>query len=624
MRGRHATEALPEGVRFSLTAPKARGVELVLEGPRVGEGYPMTPVDGGRFTAFVPGLRPGARYRYRVDGGPLRPDPVSRSQPEGPHGPSEVIDPNGFDWKHAARPVALEGAVVYELHVGTFTPEGTFLAAAAELPRLAALGITLVELMPVGDFSGDFGWGYDGVGMFAPYRHYGRPDDLRTLVDTAHGHGLGVVLDVVYNHFGPDGNYVRDFYDAFFSTKATAWGECIDFDGPSSAFTRDFFCANAAYWIREFRMDGLRLDATQDIHDSSKVHIVGDIVRAAREAAGGRAIVVLAENEPQDPRFVRAIDEGGLGCDALWNDDFQHAAHAAATGRHEAYFGDTRGTAQELVSAVKWGFLFQGQYYHWKKGPRGGPALDLSASRFVTYLQNHDQVANSTSGRRLHALTSPGRHRALRLLHLLAPGTPMLFQGEEYDAPQPFLYFADHEEELAGKVAAGRHEFLTLFPSARDPRVRGVIARPGDRGTFLRCKLDPRDRAGEPRIGALELTRDLLALRRADPVFAAQASARIHGAVLGDEAFVLRFFGEDRFDDRLVIVNLGRDLDRMPTSEPLLAPSPLGRWELVISSEDPRYGGGGTPPFDGDGEAVPVVAGHSAIVLAPHARPRRG
>ena len=616
MRGRYATEQTANGIRFSLTAPKARQVELVIETPWR-ETISMRAEGGARFTALVPDLPNGARYWYRVDGGDPRPDPASRFQPEGPHGPSEVVEPNAYAWRNTTFPgVELAGAVAYELHVGTFTLEGTFVSAAKELPKLAALGITLIELMPVCEFSGEFGWGYDVVNVFAPFHHYGTPDELRIFVDTAHEHGLGVILDVVYNHFGPDGNYIREFYDAFFSTKTTAWGECFDFDGPSSMFVREFFCANAAYWIREFRMDGLRLDATQDIHDTSPLHVIAEVVRAARSAAGDdRTIVILAENEPQDAQLVRPVAEGGLGCDGLWNDDFHHAACAAATGRHEAYFGDTLGTAQELISAVKWGFLFQGQYYHWQKGPRGGPALDLPASRFVTYLQNHDQVANSTSGKRLHALTSPGRHRALRVLHLVSPGTPMLFQGEEYDASAPFLYFADHSEDLAMRVAEGRLEFLNQFPSARDPNVREVMARPDARTTFERCKLDPIER--ERNLAAVALTRDLLSLRRDDPVFRAQASHRIHGAVLGEEAFVLRFFGVERYDDRLVVVNLGRDLDRMHTSEPLLAPSPLGPWEILLSSEDPRYGGGGTPPFDVAGKVLPIIAGHSAMVLAP-------
>jgi maltooligosyltrehalose trehalohydrolase len=333
-------------------------------------------------------------------------------------------------------------------------------------------------------------------------------------------------------------------------------------------------------------------------------------------------VLVYAENELQRPELVRGHAEGGFGCDGVWNDDFHHAARVAATGRHEAYYGDTRGTAQELVSAVKWGYLFQGQRHDWKKGARGAYALDLPADRFVTYLQNHDQVANSARGARLWQCTSPGRARAMRVLHLLAPSTPLLFQGEEYEAEQPFLYFADHEIDLAKRVAEGRLRALELFPSARDPRVRELVPDPHARRTFDRCKLDraaslernPRCRE------ALALTRDLLALRREDPVFSARNGERLHGAVLSDEALILRFFGGRPFDDRLVVVNLGRDLERASLAEPLLAPSPLGPWKVLISSEDPLYGGSGTPPMDRDGRVL--FPGQCALVFAPDTAPR--
>lgn len=605
-------ERFDDGVEFRVVAPRRRRVTVVLES----EGGRAVPLSGNAeagYSCFVPGLKAGARYRYRLDDDPrLYPDPASRFQPEGPHGPSEVIDPR-YAFRHAGFPgVVMKGQVIYELHVGTFTPEGTFQSAIRELPALAELGITLIELMPVVEFPGRFGWGYDGVNLFAPYHVYGRPDDLRALIDEAHGLGLGVILDVVYNHFGPDGNYMRQFSDRFFSQKATEWGDALNFDGEGSAHVRAFYRENAAYWIDEFRFDGLRLDATQDIYDRGTPHVINEIISHAREAARERSIVVISENEPQDPNCARPAERGGRGGDAVWNDDFHHSALAAATGHSEAYYSDTAGSPQELISALKWGYLYQGQYYAWQKKPRGRPALDLSAENFVLYLQNHDQIANSGRGLRLHALTSPGRARVLKALMLLAPGTPMLFQGEEFEASAPFHYFADHSPELAKLVQRGRAEFVKQFPSLRGRGMQAILPDPSSPETYARCKLDHRERALHHE--ATKLTRDLIALRKKDPVFRAQRADRLHGAVLGPEAFALRFFGEAG-DDRLVLVNLGRDLPLYRAPEPLLAPPPDAAWEVLLSTEDPQYGGCGTPPLDAYEHMR--LHGHTLLVLAP-------
>src|SRR6059058_5037447 len=395
----------------------------------------------GYFSALVDAA-PGDRYQFRLsDDQRLYPDPASRFQPEGPHGPSEIVDPGAFKWTDDGwRGVTIERQVIYELHVGTFTRVGTF--AAAELSELARLGITMIELMPIAEFAGRFGWGYDGVDLFAPTHLYGRPDDFRRFVDLAHAAGIAVVLDVVYNHFGPVGNYMRALSPSYFSDRyENEWGDAINFDGPDSEPVREFFVANAGYWIDEYHLDGLRLDATQQIFDASPEHIVAAIGRRAREAAGDRSIVLIAENEPQDTRLVRPIEAGGCGLDALWNDDFHHSAMVALTRRREAYYTDYRGTAQELISAVKRGFLYQGQRHKWQSQPRGTPVTTQPASAFVCFLQNHDQVANSLRGDRLHAVTSPGRYRALTAVLLLAPGTPLLFMGQEFWASSPFLFF---------------------------------------------------------------------------------------------------------------------------------------------------------------------------------------
>jgi maltooligosyltrehalose trehalohydrolase len=502
--------------------------------------------------------------------------------------------------------------VIYEMHLGTFTPEGTWEAAARELPELAALGITVVEIMPLADFVGRFGWGYDGVNFFAPTRLYGTPDDARRFIDRAHSLGLGVILAVVYNHLGPDGNYLVMFSADYVTNRyKTDWGPAINYDGPNSAPVREYVAGNAAYWIDEYHFDGLRLDATQNIYDSSAEHILTAIGRRVRAAARGRATIIVAENEPQDSRLVRPSEEGGYGFDGMWNDDFHHPARVALTGRTEAYFTDYRGTPQEFVSAVKRGFLYQGQWYVWQKKRRGTPTTGVPPAAFVTFLENHDQVSN-TGGLRPSKRTAPGRHRALTALLLLSPGTPMLFQGQEFASSSPFVFFADHKPELAQLVYKGRKEFLAQFPSQSDPEIQERVPDPADPATFQLCKLDFAER--QKNAGVYALHRDLLRLRREDPVFRAQRPGGVDGAVLGPQAFVLRFFG-DNGDDRLLLVNLGRDLLLAPAPEPLLAPEEGRGWEVLWSSEDPRYGGDSAVAVEGENGWR--LAGESAVVMKP-------
>ena len=393
-------EVSPEGVRFRVWAPRPASIAVVApDGLRV----PLAREDGGYFSGTSDGFGAGSRYAFSLDGGAATPDPASRFQPEGPGSWSEVIDPDRFDWSDEGWiGVSAMGQVIYELHVGTFTPEGTLDAAARHLDSLRDLGITVVELMPLADFPGRFGWGYDGVALWAPSRLYGRPDDLRRFVDTAHRLGIGVILDVVYNHLGPDACFLDAFAPGYFTDRhATDWGRALDFDGPDSAPVREYFVENAVYWIREYHLDGLRLDATDMIFDDSPRHLLHEIADRVRSAAAPRSVYLVAENQVQNTRLVETPANGGYGLDAVWNDDFHHAAVVALTGRNEAYYGDTLGSPQELVSAVRWGYLFQGQYYRWQKKRRGTPALDLPATRFVQFLENHDQVANSARGARL-------------------------------------------------------------------------------------------------------------------------------------------------------------------------------------------------------------------------------
>jgi maltooligosyltrehalose trehalohydrolase len=587
-----------------LWAPACRRVEFVVEG---GANHELTRDSDGTFEGVVSDVDAGTRYWFRLDGDRLRPDPVSRFQPEGPHGPSVIVDPTTFAWTDQAwRGVNPLGQVLYEIHVGTFTPEGTWAAAAEQLAALADLGVTVIEMMPVGDFAGRFGWGYDGVNLYAPTRLYGTPDDLRAFVNRAHGTGLGVILDVVYNHLGPDGNYLQEFSPDYFSDKYTNdWGRAINFE--SSAQARGYFVENAGYWISEFHFDGLRFDATQDVKDASRQHVLASMSARAREAAGAKPIYLIAENEPQETRLARSPAQGGYGIDALWNDDYHHTAVVALTGRREAYYTDYTGAAQEFISCAKYGYLYQGQWYAWQKQRRGTAGLDLPPHAFVSYIENHDQVANSAFGRRLHQVSSPGRYRAITALTLLGPATPLLFQGQEFASSAPFLFFADHREELREPIRKGRLEFLSQFVSLLDPAVVPALPSPVDPSTFDKCKLDLTERTTHA--AAYAMHRDLLHLRQAHTGIS--QPARIDGAVLRTNTMILRYFAET--EHLLLVINLGCDLDLSPAPEPLLAPPGPEGWSLLWSSESIAYGGQGTAPIATDGGWK--IQGETALLL---------
>jgi maltooligosyltrehalose trehalohydrolase len=605
------------GTHFRVWAPKRRSVDVAFfgeDGRQSGKVMPLQAEANGFFSALIPDAIAGTRYKFRLDGTDSFPDPASHFQPEGPHGPSMVVDHREFRWSDAVwRGVSIRGQVIYELHVGTFTPVGTYHSAKEKLPLLKELGITVIEIMPAACFPGEFGWGYDGVNLYAPYQHYGTPDDLRSFVDYAHSIGMGVILDVVYNHLGPDGNYLTQYSDDYFHREqATEWGDALNYDGENSEPVRDFFAGNVEYWIREYHFDGLRFDATQSIFDTSREHILAVMARRARAAAGEREIILVAENESQESKIARPREEGGYGFDALWNDDYHHSAITALTGLRRAYYTDYLGTPQEFISAVKYGYLYQGQRYVWQKKRRGEPALGMEPEKFVIYLENHDQVSNSRSGKRLHQLTSPGRFRAMTALTLLAPGTPLLFQGQEFGSTKPFIFFAHHNPELAKLVHKGRTEFLGQFPNLKTPNMMAMVPDPSLRGTMEMCKLDWSEWEQNPHMIALH--RDLLHLRHSDPSFRAQSYGKVDGAVLAPQAFVVRYFVEAG-QDRLVIVNLGADLHLQHAPEPLLAP-PQGKfWQIMWSSEDPKYGGCGFVYPDTDENWQ--IQGESATVLSP-------
>ncbi|HUZ43601.1 MAG TPA: malto-oligosyltrehalose trehalohydrolase [Acidimicrobiales bacterium] len=506
------------GHRFSVWAPSAQAVELVLgEGRRL----PMEPDETrppdrpGWWAVRVEGAADGTDYGFSLDGGPARPDPRSRWQPEGPEGLSRLVEPAGFEWSDQRwTGVHLPAAVLYELHVGTFTPDGTFDSAISRLDHLVDLGVTAVELMPVAEFSGERGWGYDGVDLFAVQHAYGGPHGLARLVDACHARGLAVVLDVVYNHLGPAGNYLGEFGPYFTDRYATPWGQALNLDGPGSDEVRHFFMDNALAWLGQYHFDGLRLDAVHAIVDTSATHLLEDLSAAVAglSAQVGRQLFLIAESDLNDPRIVTSRAAGGFGMDAQWSDDFHHALHAVLTGETSGYYADF-GTMQDLATALQRAFVYDGRHSH-HRGRRHGRRPDgLAGWSFLGYLQNHDQIGNRAMGERSRALMSVGRLKVAAALVLCSPFVPMLFQGEEWGASTPFQYFTAHPDpELGRAVSEGRRsEFESFGWEPED------VPDPQDPATFLRSKLDWSELTRPPHAELLAWHRQLIALRRRRP-----------------------------------------------------------------------------------------------------------
>jgi maltooligosyltrehalose trehalohydrolase len=577
-----------DGVEFRVWAPSSRTVDVVL--PELDDQcIALTRDPEGYFSGFAPGLTAGARYQFMLDKTERHPDPYSRFQPDGPHRASMVVDPAAYRWADAQwAGLDPERQVVYELHIGTFTPAGTYDAAVEHLADLKDLGVTCIEVMPVNQFQGRFGWGYDGVNWFAPFHPYGHPDALRRFVDRAHAAGLGVIMDVVYNHFGHDGNYLPRFSADYLTEKfGNPWGGTPNYDCPPM---RRLAIDNAAYWAREFHMDGLRLDATHAIHDSQHPGLLADIVRETRAAAGSRTIVISAEDFLQRAPLLASNEVGGAEIDQLWNDDFHHAGRVALTGNHFGFFKSYRGSSQELLSSLRQGFLFQGQYDGLNKGPRGFGVHDMSRSSFVAFTQNHDAVANTLYGQRIQPLVAPGKYRALTATLLLGPFTPLIFMGQEFNASTAFAYFADYSGADAAALWAGRRKEAQDFEPYRDPDAVASILDPCSPDTVRRSTLDFAERAANPQ--TYRLFKDLLALRRDDPVLGNRPLSRLDGASLNDQAFVIRW-SDAIHGDRLLLVNLGAQWDPRTWAEPLLAPPYQRRWRLAWSSDARIYGGMG-------------------------------
>jgi maltooligosyltrehalose trehalohydrolase len=508
------------GAHFALWAPGATQVDLALvAGPQRGH-LPMRRLDGGWHEAEVERADQTTRYAFRIEGPLLVPDPASRCNPDGVHGPSRIVDPDAYRWHDGGwRGRPWHEAVIYELHVGAFTTAGTFAAAIERLDELAALGVTAIELMPVAAFSGRHGWGYDGVLPFAPHAGYGRPEDLKRLVDAAHARGLMMLLDVVYNHFGPDGNYLHAYAPQFFNPRHhTPWGAAVNFDGEASRTVRDFFIHNALYWLDEYHFDGLRIDAVHAIVDESPLHFVEELALAVRGGPGrDRHVHLVLENDANEARFL-ARDAGGAPrlAQAQWNDDLHHAAHVLATGERDGYYADyAREPLRLLGRALAEGFAWQGEPSPYRDGRRRGePCTHLPPLAFVDFLQTHDQIGNRAFGERLCHLAEAAPLRALTACVLLAPGVPMLFMGEEYAAGSPFLYFCDYGGDLARAVTEGRRGEFGRFARFAEPSARERIPDPNELASFERSRLDWSERGRGAHAEWLALHSELLAIRR--------------------------------------------------------------------------------------------------------------
>ncbi len=612
----------PEGVHFRVWAPAARRVEVELQATPV-RSVPMQRADDGTWATVVAEASAGTRYRYRLDGGGSFPDPYSRSQPEGVHGPSEVVDSEAYAWHDAAwRGVpANKGLVIYQCHVGTATPEGTFDALAGQLDRLVQLGVNAVQLLPVAEFPGRRNWGYDGVDLFAPTRAYGGVAGLKRLVDAAHRRGLGVILDVVYNHFGPDGNYLRHFSPAYFTHRYhTPWGDAVNYDGEHSPWVRKLAVDNARYWVHEYHVDGLRLDATHAIHDRSERHVLQELVEAVRQSLpAGRQVVLIAETDENDARYLLPASQGGYGFDVVYADDFHHSLRRYLAGDDEGYYRDYQGTLAEVARIVEQGWLYEGQASTVTGRPRGTPVRDRPAWQLQFMLQNHDQVGNRPFGDRLTQSLDPATYRAASALLLLLPYTPLLFMGQEFAAATPFQFFTDHEPDLGRRVTAGRRAEFTGWQAFRDPARAAAIPDPQAEATFLRAKLDLSERARPPGAQVEALYRALLHLRRSDPVLRRQDRQQMRArAVAQDLLLVHQWNGPAH---RVLLANFGATAAvELAAFTPPAALARRGQRapRVLLSTAEARFGGSGAPvPVDGEAIAVPERTG---VLLAWDAR----
>jgi maltooligosyltrehalose trehalohydrolase len=569
MKRRHnmpfGAQFLEDGsVRFRLWAPAARQVELCLGEEQQSTSPPLEQLDQGWFALVTDAAKPGTQYRFRIDGAQKIPDPASRFQPHDVHGPSEVVDPVAFDWQDQSwRGRPWHEAVIYELHVGAFTSTGSFSSVCERIDYLADLGITALELMPVADFPGKRNWGYDGVLPFAPDSTYGRPEDLKKLVQSAHSRGIMVLLDVVYNHFGPEGNYLGVYAPQFFTDRHhTPWGNAINFDGPQSRTVRDFFIHNALYWLTEYHFDGLRLDAVHAIIDDSTPEILTELADTVRSSAEpDRHIHLILENERNQARYLQRTELcKPRTYTAQWNDDIHHAFHVIVTGERDGYYSDYAERPLELLGrCLVGGFGYQGEVSQYRDGEtRGEPTAGLPLTAFVSFLQNHDQVGNRAFGERITAIADPCRVRAAIEIMLLAPSPPLLFMGEEFAADSPFLFFCDFGEDLAAAVTEGRRKEFARFARFNDPLARQKIPDPNAATTFEASRIDW-DVITQPQHQEwLRLYRQLLELRSQHVVarLAAACAIKANYNTLADHGLTADWHFRDG-SELTLIANLG-------------------------------------------------------------------
>jgi maltooligosyltrehalose trehalohydrolase len=590
--------AWPEqgGIRFRVWAPERQRVDVVLDagGPHA-RTLQLERSSDGTHSVLAEGSA-GLRYAYLLDGDGPFPDPASRFQPDGVHGSSEVVDPRAFAWSDQEwNGLPLGDLVLYEAHVGTFSPEGTFQGVIDRLGHLSGLGITGLELMPVADFPGARNWGYDGVDLFAPARCYGTPDDLRRLVDSAHRLGIAVLLDVVYNHFGPDGAYMSAFSPHYFSAiHHTPWGQAINLDGEHAGHVRSFLVENALHWIHEYHIDGLRLDATHALIDDSPRHFLRELTERVHASVAGRTVVLIAEDDRNLAAGLMPAAQEGWGLDGMWADDFHHHVRRLAAGDADGYFQDYSGSTEDIAATLRQGWFYTGQYSAYRRGGRGTDPAGISPERMIICLQNHDQIGNRAFGERLPHQIDPAAFRALSALLLLAPETPLLFMGQEWAAGSPFLYFTDHHAKLGALVTEGRRAEFSRFTIFADPVARESIPDPQAEATFLASRLDWQERLREPHAGVERLYRALLGLRRRDPSLRAPSEGgTFQAAAIGDAALALRRRAPSGAELLLVACLRGAaTVDAGAWAETASASG----WQLSMTTEDAEFVEAPMPP----------------------------
>ncbi len=580
-------ELIGSGVSFRTWAINKSMVEVVLMDDRANllRTLPMTKDADGYYLLETGEASAGMLYQYRLDGR-LFPDPASRFQPLGVHGPSQIIDPSTFHWTDQGwRRPDINDWVIYELHVGTFTSLGSYLAIIDHFDHLIRLGITVVELMPIADFPGTRNWGYDGVALYAPCHSYGTPDDLRYLINAAHQAGLSVVLDAVYNHLGPDGNYLGDYSPNYYnSTHHTPWGAAFNFDEIDSGVVRRLFIENAIYWLEEFHFDGFRLDATHAIPDESSKHLIQEITEETQKRGG----VVICEDPRNERLIVTPREKGGYGCDAVWADDFHHVVRVQLTGEDEGYIGYFEGTPEELLRTMREGWLFTGQIQ--KDGiPRGTPGAQIEPQHFVHCISNHDQVGNRAFGDRLHQIVSPEAYRSASALLLLSPYTPMLFMGQEWGCSSPFCYFTDHEPQLGHNITEGRRKEFKQFSAFRDPESRQRIPDPQAKETFLKSKLVWSEVTSPEKAWLLRLYQDLIRFRRTKLVERRRGTWQVE--LVAPFTLALRYHSVPGSGAALVLIQLVSTQTIVGAEAVVLRPRKGSGWQFAISSNQPIYGG---------------------------------